>query len=98
MPETRARRRRAQEEEVPNHTVNGAALSTSGEEAAAAAAPGGPEKENKELKRSKIVTRVAYGALMVLVFLGTTLAGHMYIFSLVLVRTQRVKGGWKQGK
>jgi hypothetical protein len=49
----------------------------------------GPEPpisgENKEKRGKKIVTRVTWGAVMVLAFLLIVWAGHLYVFMLVLV-------------
>lgn len=94
MPVTRARRRKlglaedeVEDEPVVDHaSTNGKSTQTSNGEELKADAPAPPAgAENKERKRAKIVTRVTYGALMVAVYLGLVLAGHMYIFSLVLV-------------
>ena len=47
-------------------------------------------KANKELKRSKIYTRVLWGAMMVAGFFSVIWLGHVYIVLLVLVRTSNV--------
>jgi len=43
----------------------------------------GKEVKKDESKRSKILTRVWYGALMVLGFLAVMYAGHVYVCLLV---------------